>query len=263
MARLVVVSNRVSRPESRHPRRRPRGRRACAALKRHPGVWFGWSGRVVDATASRPARSKATRISYVVTDLPKEDYDGISTTASPIACCGRSCITGSILPNSRAATSPAISASTSISPTNCTKILQPDDVDLGSRLSFPACSPRRCASAGTSNRIGFFLHMPFPPPEIITGAAASRAHRLGALPLRPGRLPDRKRRREFRPLSRNRMPLRGQTARTATIPASGVVRIGVFPVGVETDSFNAHGAPRHRDRPSSTRRAVAACPAAP
>ena len=48
--------------------------RLRSAFKRHPGIWFGWSGRA----ASKGLETKtieADNISYVVTDLPKEDYD--------------------------------------------------------------------------------------------------------------------------------------------------------------------------------------------
>ena len=55
--------------------------------------------------------------------------------------------------------------------------------------------------------------MPFPPPEIITALPNHERIDLGALPLRPGRLPDRQRRRQFRPLSRR--PNAGCQAATA------------------------------------------------
>ena len=75
MARLVVVSNRVGIPKS--------GGRAGglevairAALKRHPGIWFGWSGEIAQNGEVRTETVVSDKASYVVTDLPKEDYDG-------------------------------------------------------------------------------------------------------------------------------------------------------------------------------------------
>ena len=73
MARLVVISNRVAVPKT--------GSRAgglevavLAALKRNPGVWFGWSGRV--AGKELETRTiEADKVSYVLADLPREDYN--------------------------------------------------------------------------------------------------------------------------------------------------------------------------------------------
>ncbi len=73
LARLVVVSNRVSAPKS--------GTRAgglevavMASLKRNPGIWFGWSGRVSE-TALETRRIDRGDISYILTDLPTEAYN--------------------------------------------------------------------------------------------------------------------------------------------------------------------------------------------
>ena len=73
MARLVVVSNRVSAPKS--------GTRAgglevavMAALKRNPGIWFGWSGKLsTNILATRTIEGDP--VTFVLTDLPKEAYD--------------------------------------------------------------------------------------------------------------------------------------------------------------------------------------------
>ena len=64
LARLVVVSNRVAVPKA--------GTRAgglevaLAALKRHPGLWFGWSGRVV----ARQGASRRTTTATKTTRFP-------------------------------------------------------------------------------------------------------------------------------------------------------------------------------------------------
>ena len=51
MARLVVVSNRVAVP-SRHGANRAGGLAVAIrpVIKRHPGIWFGWSGGVAAAS---------------------------------------------------------------------------------------------------------------------------------------------------------------------------------------------------------------------
>ena len=54
MSRLIVVSNRVSVPGPRD--KAPAGGLAVAlyaALRKYNGVWFGWSGEVVDNVSTK------------------------------------------------------------------------------------------------------------------------------------------------------------------------------------------------------------------
>ena len=46
-----------------------------SVLKRHPGIWFGWSGRVAVKSDVVVQTIERGRQSYVLTDLTKEDYD--------------------------------------------------------------------------------------------------------------------------------------------------------------------------------------------
>ena len=52
---------------------------------------------------------------------------------------------------------------------------------LGARLSSDSARAGCCANAAIKNRIGFFLHIPFPPPEIAHRAAEPRAADSDAL----------------------------------------------------------------------------------
>ena len=75
MARLVVVSNRVSVPSGDGKRAGGLEVALRPALHRRGGLWFGWSGKVApaaaaaDKVATRRARHK--NVDYVVTDLSK------------------------------------------------------------------------------------------------------------------------------------------------------------------------------------------------
>lgn len=164
MARLVVISNRVAVPRA--------GSRAgglevavLAALKKHPGIWFGWSGRV----SSRGLETKtieADKISYVVTDLPKEDYNeyynGFANRVLwpilhyrlDLAEFSRRDLGGYLRVNEHFAN-------------ELHKILKPDDVIWVHDYHLLTLA-KALRERGHTNRIGFFLHTPFPPPEIIT-----------------------------------------------------------------------------------------------
>ena len=75
MARLVVVSNRVATP-TRDSAAQAGGLAVAvqALLKRHPGLWFGWSGNV-SADAEVPMTTlQHGNLTYVVTDLTEADY---------------------------------------------------------------------------------------------------------------------------------------------------------------------------------------------
>ena len=75
MARLILVSNRVSIPRTGCAQRASGLEVALAPiLKVFPTVWFGWSGNVVQAGAVATQTVERSGTSYVVTDLSEEDY---------------------------------------------------------------------------------------------------------------------------------------------------------------------------------------------
>ena len=75
MARIVVVSNRVAVPSGDGGARAGGLEVALRSfLKRHHGVWFGWSGRVV-AKGEEDVRSvEHGGVTYVTTDLTRTDF---------------------------------------------------------------------------------------------------------------------------------------------------------------------------------------------
>jgi trehalose 6-phosphate synthase len=110
MSRLVVVSNRVA-----DPRKTAAGGLAVAlaeVLNNSGGLWFGWSGKLVEAPAGTETPVKvhqAGPVALATMDLTRPDYDA-STSATPTACCGRCSITGWTWPTSTPATSRATGA---------------------------------------------------------------------------------------------------------------------------------------------------------
>src|ERR1700693_1577973 len=75
LARLVVVSNRVSVPSGDGAKRAGGLEVALRpALERNGGVWFGWSGNVVPGADVKMHTVCHKNVTYVVTDLSEEDY---------------------------------------------------------------------------------------------------------------------------------------------------------------------------------------------
>ena len=75
MVRLIVISNRVAVPG--HSGQSQAGGLAVAirpVLRRHPGIWFGWSGQVAAAPDVKVHTIQHGHQTYVLIDLGQEDY---------------------------------------------------------------------------------------------------------------------------------------------------------------------------------------------
>jgi trehalose 6-phosphate synthase len=167
LAQLVVVSNRVALPESEGAARA--GGLAVAvkaALKRNPGIWFGWSGRVVPRAKIETQEIASDKVKYIVCDLAKEDhqeyYNGFANRVLwpilhyrvDLAEFSRRDLSGYLRVNDYFAH-------------QLHKALKPDDlIWVHDYHLMPLAKALR--DLGHKNRIGFFLHIPCPPPEILT-----------------------------------------------------------------------------------------------
>lgn len=232
MARLVVVSNRVALPKT--------GSRAgglevavLAALRRHPGLWFGWSGR----TGSKDLETRSLevdKLSYVVTDLPREDYheyyNGFANRVLwpilhyrlDLAEFSRKDLSGYMRVNDHFAG-------------ELHKLLRPDDIVwVHDYHLLPFAKALR--ERGHKNKMGFFLHTPFPPPEIIT-AVPHHERIISALchydlvGFQTGNDAS-----NFARYVENECRYSGDMAQGYNT-GERKSRIGIFPVGVETAAF--------------------------
>ncbi|MDB5730449.1 MAG: hypothetical protein JWQ03_344, partial [Variovorax sp.] len=167
MSRLVVVSNRVA-----DPRKAAAGGLAVAlgdSLQRTGGMWFGWSGTVLPAgtpAADPPPRTQqAGNVTLATIDLSQEDHDSYYLGYSndvlwpvfhyrlDLAHFDAGFIDGYRRVNKLFAR-------------KLLPLLRPDDIvwihdyhliPLGEELR----------ALGCRQRIGFFLHIPLPPPLIL------------------------------------------------------------------------------------------------
>ena len=166
MSRLVVVSNRVG-----DPRKAAAGGLAVAlgdALTQSGGLWFGWSGKVVEAGAPgegelHEQRSGAVRLFTI--DLSRADHDAYYTGYSnqalwpafhyrlDLADFGAGFFKGYRRVNRLFARKLA-------------PLLRPDDIVwVHDYHLIPLAFELR--ALGCRQRIGFFLHIPLPPPPIL------------------------------------------------------------------------------------------------
>ena len=167
MARLVVVSNRVSIPNGDAAKRAGGLEVALRpALERSGGVWFGWSGKAVPRSHVELHTISHKNVTYVVTDLSEDDYqeyyNGFANRVLwpilhfrlDLAEFARRDLTGYMRVNEHFAT-------------ELEKIIKPDDlIWVHDYHLIPIADALR--RRGHANRIGFFLHVPMPPPEVMT-----------------------------------------------------------------------------------------------
>jgi trehalose 6-phosphate synthase len=235
LARVVVVSNRVAVPSGDGSARAGGLEVAIRAfLKRNHGLWFGWSGRVAPRSEIATREVESGGVTYITTDLTRADYqeyyNGFANRMLwpilhyrlDLAEYSSLDLTGYMRVNDHFAE-------------RLHKVLKPDDVVwVHDYHLLPLAKALR--ERGHENRIGFFLHVPFPPPELIT--AVPKHERL-ILTLchydLVGFQTDNDADNFGRYLKDEcRMPSRD---RRTFVAGRRTVRLGTFPVGVETVEF--------------------------
>jgi trehalose 6-phosphate synthase len=233
LPRLVVVSNRVGIPD-RNARAGGLEVAIRPALRKQGGVWFGWSGRAVDNDPAPPKTVEHDNIAYVTVDLRKDDYEEFyngfaNRVLWPIlhyrldlAEFTRRDLGGYFRVNQYFAD-------------RLSTFLKPDDVVwVHDYHLMPLAKALR--DRGHKNKIGFFIHVPFPPPEILT-ALPNHEQLIPAL----GQYDlvgfqteiDAANFARYLENENHLKPLRDDTYAVG----NRVVQIGVFPVGIETEAF--------------------------
>ena len=166
MSRLVVISNRVAVPKARGAAGAQGGLAGAlnAALGKHGGTWFGWSGEECAEFTGELSRHDQDGVTIATVDLPAQDveeyYNGYAnSTLWPLfhyrldltayeSEFGR----GYERVNERfaEAAAPLIEAN------DLVWVHDYHLIPLGERLR----------SRGIGNRLGFFLHIPWPPTRL-------------------------------------------------------------------------------------------------
>ncbi|GMN12357.1 trehalose-6-phosphate synthase [Altererythrobacter sp. MTPC7] len=166
MSRLVVISNRVAVPKARGAAGAQGGLAGAlnSALKKHKGVWFGWSGRDSDEAAGTINMQRHDGVTTATIDLTSQEVDDYyngyaNSTLWPLfhyrldlTRYERETGKGYERVNERFAES-------------VTPLIEDDDlVWVHDYHLLPLAE--RLRSRGLKNRIGFFLHTPWPPTRL-------------------------------------------------------------------------------------------------
>ncbi len=173
MARLVIVSNRVPVPRSRGAQAGGLAVALKDALAGGEATWFGWSGGLHANPSDTPAIVDAGRVRYVTLDLSEHEhrmyYAGFSNGSlwpllhyrMGLAEFRREEEAGYRAVNDRfaAALAPMIG--------------EDDTIWVHDFHLFPFATGLR--RRGIRNRIGFFLHVPFPPGPLFAALPRGEA----------------------------------------------------------------------------------------
>ena len=236
MARVFIISNRVAVPSA------TRGVHAGglevalrATLRRRRCVWLGWSGNVKPAGAIETRKIDHAGNTFIITDLSEEDYQeyysGFANRVLwpilhyrlDLAEFSRRDLSGYLRVNEHFAE-------------ELDKVLKPDDIVwVHDYHLIPLAKALRARRR--DNRIGFFLHIPFPSPDFLT---AMPNHEQLIPSLCEYDLVGFQTDDDAANFARYLAKEYGMPAHIQRSFDSGPrgMRIGTFPVGVETMAFN-------------------------
>ncbi|GAC1342330.1 MAG: trehalose-6-phosphate synthase [Acetobacteraceae bacterium] len=171
MNRLVVVSNRVPAPSAAGAQAGGLAVALEALMEQRGGLWFGWSGRVSDQQGTRVVEDRAVRFATV--DLTAEEHDRYynefaNSTLWPLLHSMPELMT---FDRRNAVAYRAVNArfADSLEP-----MLQQDDLIWIHDYHLMAL-PAVLRARGVKAPLGFFLHIPFPSPDILSSMPESAA----------------------------------------------------------------------------------------
>lgn len=172
MNRLVIISNRVAPISEGKSQAGGLAVAILEALKRQGGIWFGWNGEIDEGTEApaNPVLKEAGAITYATMPLNRRDHDEYyngyaNATLWPLLHYRLD------LASFDAATYEGYRRVNALFADKVTPLLKDQDlvwvhdyhlIPLGQELR----------QRGHDQRIGFFLHTPWPSPEILTALPA-------------------------------------------------------------------------------------------
>jgi trehalose 6-phosphate synthase len=163
MSRLVVVSNRVAPIQEGEATAGGLAAGVLDALKQKGGLWFGWSGEVTDASEPKPERTVGP-ITLFTIDLSRRDYDEYyrgfaNDTLWPVLHyqIGLGHFEWPEFEGYRRVNDLFAAA--------LTPLVRPEDL-IWVHDYHLLCLADSLRARGLSNRIGLFLHTPFPAPGV-------------------------------------------------------------------------------------------------
>ncbi|MBV8737764.1 MAG: alpha,alpha-trehalose-phosphate synthase (UDP-forming) [Alphaproteobacteria bacterium] len=162
--RLVIVSNRVAVDSGKHDS----GGLAVAiraALEKSGGIWFGWSGKVEDSPGNEPELIAAGPLTYATLDLSQRDFDEYYLGFANRVLWPLFHFRAGLVDYSRKDFSGYLRVNRWFAQSLAPLLLPHDLVWVHDYHLIPLGRELRCLDQ--AQVLGFFLHTPFPPAEML------------------------------------------------------------------------------------------------
>ena len=230
-SRLVVVSNRVPAAEES-----PGGLAVALkdALAGRESLWFGWSGDISETADDEVRRTKRGDTTFAVIDLTQAEYDGYYAGYANRALwpAFHYRLDIGVFEDSDYAAYQAVNERFA---RRLAALLRPDDLIWihDYHLLLLAGELRRL---GVQNPIGFFCHIPFPPPELFQAIPHHRELAAGLMAANVIGFQSRRDRANFERYIMEKA--HGIWLPDGRLDAFGhLARAAAFPIAIDVDSF--------------------------
>jgi trehalose 6-phosphate synthase len=174
LSRLVVVSNRVAMPGQRGSAQGGLASGLLGAMRRHGGLWFGWNGKTVEQPDGVPEVMEEEGVSFATVPLTtrqfKEYYVGCANSLLWPLFHSRLNLIRYNSVEFKTYHKVNLMFARQLAP-----MLRPDDLVWVHDYHLLPLGRLLRETGATTQPIGFFLHVPFPFPDILRAMPGYRA----------------------------------------------------------------------------------------
>jgi len=172
MSRLIIVSNRVAPISEGEPAAGGLAIGVYDALKETGGMWFGWSGEVVASGAPQIRIEERGPVTFATVGLSRRDYDQYYRGFSNATLWPAFHYRADLIQYDRHEFDGYRRVNVWLAQ-QLVPLLQGDDVIWVHDYHLIPFA-RALRDAGVKNRIGFFLHIPFPAAQVLVNVPPHR-----------------------------------------------------------------------------------------
>ena len=166
MRRLFVISNRVAPVKEGGGATGGLAVAVLEALKERGGVWFGWSGEVKPAPLGPPKATKSGKLTYLTVPLTQQDYDEYYKGYANQSLWPLFHYRIGVAEFTREFEAGYYRVNQLFARRALEHLREDDLIWIHDYHLIPLAGELR--AAGLKNRIGFFLHTPFPALEVLS-----------------------------------------------------------------------------------------------
>ena len=176
LGRTVLVSNRVAMPGETQTGGLAVG--LSTAMEDGPGLWLGWSGRLTSGTEPSLGTTRVRELDYALLDLPADDFDDYYHGFANRVLWPLFHYRIDLVDYHREQQDAYLRINRHFAEALVRQLRADDTIWVHDYHLIPLA---RCLrELGVDNRIGFFLHVPLPPPDVLSTLPAHETL-MGAL----------------------------------------------------------------------------------